>query len=110
MMLIRYQFIIKILTLLIIHINIFVLLDVQVYLPVNIKSLHWALGIIELRRKIIYVYDCDISTYKDKKIKTRMEPYVRVTLYLLKEIGVGEVYQPWPIKRIVKGVPGQTNR
>ena len=49
-----------------------------VYVPINVQSMHWVLGVVYLAQRIILVYDSLIGINSDNRLKGVIIPLAKV--------------------------------
>ena len=54
-----------------------------IYVPINIRSMHWVLGVVHLPHRRIFVYDSLISINSDSRLKAAITPLARMLQCIL---------------------------
>ncbi|RVW51725.1 hypothetical protein CK203_066631 [Vitis vinifera] len=54
-----------------------------VYVPINVRSMHWVLGVVYLAQRIISVYDSLIGINGDNRLKGAIIPLAKVLSRIL---------------------------
>ena len=49
-----------------------------IYVPINIRSMHWVLGVVHLPQRRIFVYDSLIGINSDNQSKAAITPLARM--------------------------------
>ena len=78
-----------------------------VYVPINIRTSHWVLGVVHIRRRIIYVYDSLMEINNNARLQVVIKPLAKLLAHILNAItyygfhGDTKVnYQEWEIERL----------
>ena len=86
-----------------------------IYVPINLRNTHWALGVFNFRCRIIYIYDSLKSINKPNRLKTLVTPIAMLLPSILSAIKYYEENsdpkgdKEWDIERL-NNIPQQTNK
>ena len=76
------------------------------YVPINVWASHWVLGVVHIRRRIIYVYDSLMEINNNARLQVVIKPLAKLLAHILNAItyygfhGDTKVnYQEWEIER-----------
>ncbi|RVW57840.1 hypothetical protein CK203_114817 [Vitis vinifera] len=57
-----------------------------VYVPINVRSSHWVLGVVHLHRRIIYVYDSLMDINNNARLQVAIKPLAKLLPHILNAI------------------------
>ncbi|XP_034702645.1 uncharacterized protein LOC117927286 [Vitis riparia] len=57
-----------------------------VYVPINVQTSHWVLGVVHLHRRIIYVYDSLMGINNNARLQVAIKPLAKLLPYILNVI------------------------
>ena len=84
-----------------------------VHVPINVRASHWVLGVVHLRRRIIYVYDSLMGINNNARLQVAIKPLAKLLPHILNAIAYyrfyGDTkvnYQEWEIERL-QDIPQQ---
>ncbi|KAL6323807.1 hypothetical protein AAG906_003428 [Vitis piasezkii] len=61
--------------------------DVDImHVPINVRASHWVLGVVHLRRGIIYVYDSLMDINNNARLQVTIKPFAKLLLHILNVI------------------------